>query len=113
MEMSLMVSDATGQTTTDDGDSAAAGRARRTGGLPAAAATGAQVAQEASSGAAGAARPAADLPPGCCMCYVSAGREEGVLLGPAASPESAGHADRVTLQPSRLLLSRRCTTRGR
>lgn len=60
VSMSMMVSDATGQTTADDGDSAAA-RARRDGG-PAAAG------QEASSGGAA---PGADLPGGCCMAYVS------------------------------------------
>ncbi|KAL4442708.1 hypothetical protein ABPG77_006702 [Micractinium sp. CCAP 211/92] len=59
VSMSMMVSDATGQTTADDGDSAAA-RARRDGG-PAAAG------QEASSGGAA---PGADLPGGCCMAYV-------------------------------------------
>lgn len=59
--MSMMVSDATGQTAADDGDSAAS-RARRAVG-PAA---GQQ--QEASSGAAAA---GFDLPAGCCMAYVS------------------------------------------
>ncbi|EFN53539.1 hypothetical protein CHLNCDRAFT_136659 [Chlorella variabilis] len=60
--VSMMVSDATGQTTADDGDSAAS-RARRAAGAGAA---GGQP-QEASSSAAA---PAADLPPGCCMAYV-------------------------------------------
>ncbi|KAL4424256.1 hypothetical protein ABPG75_001557 [Micractinium tetrahymenae] len=62
VSMSMMVSDATGQTTADDGDSAAA-RARQAGGPPPAAGP-----QEASS--AGAAAPGADLPGGCCMAYV-------------------------------------------
>lgn len=77
LSMSMMVSDATGQTTADDGDSAAA-RARRDGG-PAAAAG-----QEASS--AGAAPPGADLPGGCCMAYVS---RAAVLAAAAAGAADA------------------------
>lgn len=64
--MSMMVSDATGQTTADDGDSATS-RARR-----AAAAPGASGAtQEASSGSDAVGLASADLPRGCCMVYVS------------------------------------------
>lgn len=60
VSMSMMVSDATGQITADDGDSAAS-RTRSAAAAPGAS----RAAQEASSGA------GADLPPGCCMAYVS------------------------------------------
>lgn len=63
VSMSMMVSDATGQTTADDGDSAAS-RARRA----AAVLSAGRAAQEASSGTGA---TGADLPPGCCMAYVS------------------------------------------
>lgn len=69
VSISMMVSDATGQTAADDGDSAAS-RARRAAGAPAA------QQQEASSGGSGAAAAGADLPAGCCMAYVSAGVQE-------------------------------------
>lgn len=69
VSISMMVSDATGQTAADDGDSAAS-RARRAAGAPA----GQQ--QEASSGS-GAAVAGADLPAGSCMAYVSAGDGAG------------------------------------
>lgn len=69
VSISMMVSDATGQTAADDGDSAAS-RARRAAGAPA----GQQ--QEASSGS-GAAAAGADLPAGSCMVYVSAGDGAG------------------------------------
>lgn len=65
VSMSMMVSDATGQTTADDCDSAAARARRGTGSAHPAG-------QEASS--AGAASPGADLPGGCCMTYVSGAR---------------------------------------
>lgn len=70
VSVSMLVSDATGQTATDDGDSATS-RARR-------AATADQQhgqQQEASSGAPMHAR--ADLPTGCCMAYVSSRRLQG------------------------------------
>lgn len=71
VSMSMMVSDATGQTGVDDGDSAAS-RARRAGATGAAA--GAQgpgrQQEEATSGAA-----AGDLPAGCCMAYVYGDQE--------------------------------------
>lgn len=78
LSISIMVSDATGQTAADDGDSAAS-RARRAAGAPAA------QQQEASSG--GAAAAGADLPAGCCMAYVSADRMScGDWIGLPAGP---------------------------
>jgi hypothetical protein len=67
MSVSMMASDVTGQTTADDGDSAGS-RARLAAG-GAAPASGQPGEGGGSSSASGA---GADLPPGCCMAYVSA-----------------------------------------